>query len=145
MSKAKKKKRGSLAISAFGLVLAVGFLGYAVSTNTPALFAQAAENSLAAASVSVNAGVAPNPDNTLAQQLQAKEQQLDAEQQQVTQVQQAEDSPSALFGSLGFYSLLASIALFLLVAMNFYFDWRRGRKSAGTAARPLSVDLRPGK
>ncbi|HUO50800.1 MAG TPA: hypothetical protein VMU25_04530 [Candidatus Paceibacterota bacterium] len=118
---------------AFALLL-VGFV-----RNSPAALAHSAASSLASASVAITAGVSPNPENTLAAQLTAKEAQLNEQQQSID----AQEKKVASLDMLGLYSLIASAILFVLVAMNFYMDWRRGRFAA--APRQLSVDLRTGR
>lgn len=131
-------KKGVSAVNTAGLAVAVLLFGYSLVLVPPAALVQDAQHSLAAAAVSISAGVPANPDNTLAQQLQEKAAQLDAQQQHIQQLEQS------LGGSdqLALYSLLASLVLLLLVAANFYFDWRRSRSTGGALTRALSVDLR---
>lgn len=129
----RRKKPSATGLNAVGIVAAFAFLIFAFSRNSPALLAQSADSSLAAASMTVSAGVAPNPYNTLAAQLQQKEAQLDQEQNSIQQ-------QSASVDMLGVYSLFISIALFVLVAFNFYFDWKRSRRGAAGPS-PYSVDL----
>lgn len=129
----RRKKASSIGLNTLGIVAAFAFLIFAFSRNSPALLAQSADSSLAAASMTVSAGVAPNQYNTLAAQLQQKEAQLDQEQNSIQQ-------QSASVDMLGVYSLLISLALFILVAFNFYFDWKRSRTPLGSSS-PFSVDL----
>lgn len=110
------------------------FFGLAFFSATPGSLATNAQDTLAAVGVSV--GVAPNQYNTVAQQLSDKSAQLDAQQAQID----AERSAQSRGDRLGFYSLCISAALFLLVAVNFYFDVRR--RSGGARTAPFSVDLR---
>lgn len=132
-----KKHRASPAINAIGLVLAVALLAFGLAKNPPARIGEAADRSLAAAMVSISAGVAPNPDNTLAQELQTQAQQLQA-QEKAAQQRASAQSP---LDSLGLYSLLASLALLFLVGANFYFDWKRQRATGG-ASKSLLIDLK---
>lgn len=132
-----QRKKGIGAVNFAGIVVAASLFGYslpAVSVPVQAMY------SLAAASASLSVGVAPNPDNTLAQQLDAKAAQLDVQQQHIQQLQQSLRSSSN--DTLGLYSLLASVLLLLLIAANFYLDWRRDRGGGGMLTKSLSVDLR---
>lgn len=78
---------------------------------------------IANAVVSASASVLPNPYNTLAEELARKEALLNERGALVGgEVFRAPDTEYAL------YSLLMSLALFCLLALNFYFDWRRSRQ-----------------
>jgi hypothetical protein len=126
------------------LAAAFIFLAYASFTLTPASLKQNTDTMLAAVGVGVSASVPPNQYNTLAAQLSAKEVELNQREAQLN----AEGYGSAPGTSgivsipadrYGFYSLWISAALFVLVALNFYYDVRRRR---GASTGNFSVDLR---
>lgn len=115
------------------LFVATFLFGYAVFSAGPAALVRNAKDSLAA--VGISASIAPNEYNSVAQQLAEKEARLNREQADLAAQQR--NNPSSRYA---FYSLCVSILLFILVAINFYFDIRRG-STTGKRAR-LSVDLR---
>ena len=124
------------------LALAAVFLSYTALTATPSSLLGNAQTMLASAGVGVSVAVAPNPYNTLAQQLSNKEAQLNQQSAFLAAQEQTINSsaPTAPANRYGFYSLCVSMALFVLVAINFYFDIRRRDKA--TPAGTFSVDLR---
>ncbi len=134
MSKRRRNRNAGL------LSVAVFLFGLAVITAPPASLQQSAKDMFAAVGVSMS--VAQNPINTQAQQLKQKETQLD--QREATLL--AKENPTAQWqwigqnANLSFYSLCMSTALFILVGINFYFDFRRKNRSG--AAQKFSVDLR---
>lgn len=81
---------------------------------------------LGSAAASLSAAVPANPYNTLAQELAEREADLDRKAAALTS--EGGDAVS-LSERLAPYSLAASGVLFLLVALNFYFDWRKRRKT----------------
>jgi len=123
------------------IVTAAAFMGFAFMSDSPAALWGSTQNLMAAAGASLDASVPPNPYNSLAAQLEAKQAQLNAEQASFdAQAQQA--APSAP-GNWGFWSLCVSVALFVLVALNFYFDIRRSRGAGGAPPeRGFSIRLR---
>ncbi len=90
-------------------------------------------------SVGLSVGVLPNPYNTLAEQLQAKEQVLNTKEAALNnetvalQAQQRENDIKVLR-----YSLLGGAFLFLLVLLNFYLDFR-ARKIVNTPPPPTQL------
>ena len=134
MSKLRRNRNTNL------LSLAVLLFAVAVITAPPARLQQSTKDMFAAVGVSMS--VAQNPINTQAQQLKQKETQLD--QREATLL--AKENPAAQWqwigqnANLSFYSLCMSTALFILVGINFYFDFRRKNRSG--AAQKFSVDLR---
>ena len=74
-------------INVTGLIVAVLLFGYAVSTSTPAVLLQSAEDVVAAVGVSI--AVAPNQYNTTAQQLSDKQKQLDQREAALNDKEQA--------------------------------------------------------
>ncbi len=82
------------------------------------------------AQVGVAVGVAPNPYNTLNDQLNAKQAQLDMEAADLAVQRAALASDTAAGAVAGpaspYWYLVAAVgALTLLVVLNFYMDWRR--------------------
>ncbi len=133
----RKRKRY---INASMLVGAVLFLGIGALTSTPASLERGASDMFAAVGVSM--AVAPNPYNSVADQLSTKEKQLDKREAELGVKENAatpgtQNSQSARYG---FYSLCMSAALFALVAINFYYDARR--RGGVEPARKFSIDLR---
>ncbi|MFM2330855.1 MAG: hypothetical protein RLZZ26_362 [Candidatus Parcubacteria bacterium] len=139
----KRPRKRNIPISRINLsggIVAVALLGYALLLASPSELALTARTQLAAASVSISAGVPANPDNTLAGQLEQKSAQLDVQQQHIQDLQQSLSSSAN--DTLGFYSLIASIFVFLLISVNFYFDWRRSRGQGDSLlTRPFTVNL----
>ncbi|MEN9413244.1 MAG: hypothetical protein RLZZ342_331 [Candidatus Parcubacteria bacterium] len=133
-SRARKTRvRRELALLGLGVALA-GF-GLA-SWNGAGMIAQEA-SMLASATVSISAQVPSNPDNTLAQALQEKENALTQREAEL----QAAPTRSAIDTAApwGLLSFLMSIALFILVAANFYLDMQR---NAPKSRSPFAIDLR---
>lgn len=138
----RREGRMSQVLRIAGLFVAVPACVYALSVGAPAALAQNAANSLAAASVSISAGVVPNFDNTLASELTQKQQNLNTQEQALKQKEAALSlQGAASSSSLGLYSFVASIVLFLLIGLNFYYDRRRTRFPS-VMQRALTVDLR---
>lgn len=94
---------------------------------------------LANATVGASASVPPNEYNTLAAQLADKQNQLASREQEVS-LREAE-AQSRGGGNLAIYSLIASLVLALLVAMNFYFDLRRDRLRKGQSGIAQIIKL----
>lgn len=87
------------------------------------------------AEVGVVAGVAPNPYNSLNEQLDEKAAELNSEQAYLNREQAALTSSTVTAVADSFSSdpalwdlTVAVLALIVLVFLNFYFDWRRGKK-----------------
>lgn len=105
------------------------------------------------AQVGVVAGVAPNPYNTLNEQLDQKAAAINSEQAYLNQEQAALASSTAEANSfssdpLQWYLTAAVAALMVLILLNFYFDWRRAKReeeefAATRAPRPSSDVPRP--
>ena len=129
-----RKRLGYL--NATGLAVAGVLFGFAVYATTPQSLLQHAQETLAAVGVTI--AVAPNPYNTVAAQLSAKEAQLNQKEAQLN-AQAATQTRPSLDNRYGFYSLCSSLVLLVLVAMNFYLD---NRRRSGGPQRTYSVDLR---
>lgn len=109
------------------LVLGVLFFVLTVSHVEPFFFGETL-----LADVGLSVGVAPNPYNTLDEQLAQKEAYLDEEQSYMNSEQAALASSSALaISPTGtpylLYLALAVVLLAVLVFLNFYLDWRRAK------------------
>ncbi len=130
----KKQHVHGLALGAGALLLA-----YSFSIATPEHIALSARSMLANAPVGIALGVAPNPINTLAEQLADKEAELMAREERLQYMErlQAESAKD----KTAVYSLIASLALFLLVAFNFVLDFKRKRVSV-VAPGPYSINLK---
>jgi hypothetical protein len=133
----QKKYLNSVMLSAAFL-----FLLYASITLTPTTLKHNANDMLAAVGIGVAAAVPPNEYNTLAAELSAKEARLN--QQQAEQNAKGYGSAPGTDGIFaltadryGFYSLCISTLLFILVAVNFYYDIKR-RNSSGAANTTLA-------
>ena len=73
----------------------------------------------------ITVSIPPNPFNMLAQQLAEKEKELGQKEATLeAQTNEKQKSQNKILISIG---ALGSI-LFALIALNFYFDWRRRRK-----------------
>lgn len=121
------------------LIIAIPLFGYSLNAAAPIHLARATGSMLANASVGVSAAVPPNPDNTLNAQLNEKAARLDAREAKV-QAEEQKPRPPTLNDTLGMYSFFISLALFVLVALNFYFDMRR--RSSAQMSTSYSVNLR---
>ena len=80
--------------------------------------------------VGVSAGVLPNPDNTIAGQLQQKEENLNERENELA-AREAVLNSNGAGASVSFnYSLLGELMLLSLISANFYFDYRRAHVRA---------------
>ncbi len=123
-------------VNVLGVAAAALLLSYSFSFAPPTVVVKSASSMLGSASVGMNAAVDENPFNTLAQQLVNKERELQVRESVLDQrefVLDAREAPMAL------YSLLLGLAVCLLVLFNFYFDWRREKRSS---ISPFVVDVR---
>lgn len=119
------------------VIVAIGGMYTSVDSVTATPFAASAQSLMGAASVSISAAIAPNPDNTLASQLRAKEEQLAAREAALNTRAAA---PALVVTDWGFWAFVLSATLLVLVGLNFYFDMRRAHAFA--RARLFAVDLR---
>ena len=88
--------------------------------------------------VGLAVGVAPNSYNTLDQQLQTKQAYINGEEAAL-QSSTAATAPAGMAGEPLFVSLVVVAGvLFILVVLNFYFDWRllRAERQAEAAKVP---------
>ena len=94
---------------------------------------------LANATIGTSAAVEPNSYNSLAQQLTDKETELASREKNLAQ--QENRVPQSMPTNLSLYSFLMSLLLAILVGVNFYFDWRRGRSAVTQDTRSV-INLR---
>lgn len=140
----KKKIQTKHAIKLIFLAVFFGVFMYSVASVSFATVAKGSENLFANAVVGVFAGVAENPYNSLAQQLQEKEDELAAREAALATKELSNESTNSLFGSLGGWSLFVSSILLILLLVNFYFDIRRSRQRDGGKRTTYSIDLKGG-
>jgi predicted PurR-regulated permease PerM len=113
----------------YALIVLVAAAGIAVLAR-PQL---ASRGDIFLAQVGVTMGVLPNQYNTLNEELNQEAASLNAQQQSLNQEQAALASSTAVAGAFSNNSILwylaaAVTALIVLIAINFYLDWRRARK-----------------
>lgn len=109
------------------LFLAAGFFGYAVYGGAPQVFITSGSAMLAQTVIGASASVVANPYNSAVEQIATKEAELDAREQQIANREKPLKTEPTQAVDLSMYSFALSCALLLLVGMNFYFDWKRGR------------------
>ena len=125
----RRKQRGktrehskNAAVALVALVL----LGYASYVSPPRELVSRAGEMLGSAAVGVAAGVPENPYNTLAQQLQAKEAELNEREAALRGNDAGTAQNDGFFNEpMAVVSFFISIILFVLLLLNYYFDWHR--------------------
>ena len=127
MARRKKSDDKREAIRRGAMIVAIILFMYAISVDSPARLARSGYSMLGAAVIGVTAGVEPNQYNTLAQQLSDKQKELDAREAALNA-----QSGGSLVGtrSLAAASFATSVLLLVLVAGNYYLDFRRSRTIA---------------
>ncbi len=134
---------GSLTrLIAYSVVAASSALVFGFSATSAPVQVALQETSLLAANavVGVFAGVAENPYNTLAQQLEEKEAELRA-REAALDAQSREPVAGGTPFPFGLVSFFLSLGVLVLVALNFLFDWRRTRNGQ-PGRQNYSVNLR---
>lgn len=118
-------------------------LVYALVFATPSTHLKNTQNLMASAGVGISVGVPENPYNTLAQQLAEKENELTLREEElaVLESRAKESGSSESSQTLATYSLGLSALLFLLLAGNFYMDWRRGRRDVTSSTNSYAIHL----
>ena len=109
------------------IVIALVLFIYATSIASPKVLVRDAGTMLGSATVGMYAGVEPNPYNTAAAELAAKKSELDARE---AMVQANEGGSVAGTRMLAAAAFATSVLVLLLVAANYYMDWRRDRRYA---------------
>lgn len=110
----------TFALTVAGVLIAYGLPSAPEVANTI--------SATASAVVGVTAAVGENPDNALAEALRAKEDELAARERNLD----ARTPSPRESDPLAMYSLILGSVLFALVAVNFFFDFRRRRTPSGT-------------
>jgi hypothetical protein len=143
MGAKKSNTRGiwQIAVPLNALALGVALSGFfiPVFTQSPSHLIDDAKSMMAGSGASLSAAVPENPYNTLAQQLDQKEQALNDREASLN----ARTSGSLISTTgdiFGFVSFALSLLLCGLVGLNFYMDSRRGKKRNVISGR-YSVDL----
>jgi hypothetical protein len=107
------------------MCLATVLFGYAI-TSSPLVFSRASLL-VGSAAVGLSAAVPTNQYNALAQELMERDAELDRREAMVRDAE-ARGVWSEWNAMLAPYSLIASILLFVLLAFNYFLDWRRGKR-----------------
>jgi len=118
-----RKKQRISTFNAACFALAAVLFSYSILSETPGTLAIHTRAMLGSV-VGASASVAPNPDNTLAAELKQKEDELAAREGRLNV---AENEIQNSRNDMAVYSFLLSGILFVVVGVNFYLDWRRGR------------------
>ncbi len=107
------------------VVIALVLFMYATSVAPPSTLARDAISMVGAGAVGMTAGVAPNPDNTLAAQFDAKQRELEAREATVgAQIGGSLTSTRVLAAA----SFCISLIVLVLVSLSYYMDFRRSRR-----------------
>lgn len=109
------------------VVIALALFIFATSVDSPRVLVYTAASMVGAGAVGMSAGVAPNPDNTVAAQLAQKQAELDARE---GALRAGEGGSLTGTRALAAASFITSVLVLVLVAGNYYLDFRRGRKYA---------------
>jgi Na+/H+-translocating membrane pyrophosphatase len=107
------------------VVIALALFMYATSVSSPGVLARDAVSMVGSGAVGMYAGVESNPYNTAAAQLAAKQNELQARESLVDA-----RSGGSLTGTrvLAAASFCISLLVLVLVSLNYYMDFRRGRR-----------------
>ena len=127
-----------LSINAAGLLVAFIGVSFPFSMQSPGRVLSGVQSFVASAGATLTVGVAENPYNTLAQQLSVK--QLSLEEREAAL--KAREEKQGFFARSDLFSIasfILSVVLLILVGLNFYMDWRRGRKKV--ISGKFQVDL----
>jgi hypothetical protein len=125
MAKRKKYADEKEVVRRTGIVVALALFIFATSVDSPKVLVQTA-GSMVGAAANMSAGVEPNPYNTAAAQLAAKQAELDARESRIGAL-----DGGSLTGTrtLAAASFVTSILVLVLVAGNYYMDFRRARRT----------------
>lgn len=126
-------------LNALGIFVAFLGLVHPLLVQSPHGIAANVGAMAAATGATLTVGVAANEYNTLAQQLSVKQLSLQ-EREEALRAKETRYAGLSLGDLFGLASFVLSIILCALIGLNFYMDWRRGRK----IMRPgkFQVDLR---
>lgn len=133
-TRTQSKMKGRPRLMQVPLIAAVLLLSFSLYTSSPRTLVATSTDMLSSAVVGLSASVDPNPENTLAAQFAQKEAEL---QEREAALLRAENPTRSFLSmdSYALYSFILSILLFVLVALNYFFDWRRGRKPSVRESR----------
>jgi|GEM_PF-1719299 len=138
----KRNNRGiwqrAVPLNALALGVAISGFFIPIFTQSPAGLIDDAKSMTAGSGATLSAAVPENPYNTLAQQLDQKEQALN-DREAVLNAREPASSVS-MGDFFGFVSFILSLLLCGLVGLNFYLDSHRGKKHSVISGR-YSVDL----
>ncbi|MBP9757435.1 MAG: hypothetical protein KBD06_02435 [Candidatus Pacebacteria bacterium] len=109
------------------IVMALVLFIYATSIASPKVLVQDAGSMLGSAVVGMTVGVEPNPYNTAAVQLAAKQNELEAREELLRAQEGGSVAGTRMLAAGAF---VTSILVLLLVAANYYMDWKRARRYA---------------
>jgi hypothetical protein len=110
------------------LLLGIALLGVVFAeTKSPGVALQSMDALYASAVVSMHAAVAPNPDNTLAAQLAAKEAELLKREAALSGVVRKGDTGAPSADPTARYALILSSLCAVLVVAHWAYDIRRSR------------------
>jgi predicted PurR-regulated permease PerM len=144
MRNKRSDKRGTIRLrvplNALAFGVALGGIALPMFMQTPARLVADAQSMMADSGAALTAAVPPNPYNTLAQQLDAKEQALN-DREAALSAQDRKNTGLSFNELFGFISFALSIFLFALIGLNFYLDSRQRSKGSAVSSR-FSVDLR---
>lgn len=122
-------------------VVAGALFATSISLDTLPNLVENSQTLIGGAVVGQYAAVEPNQYNTLVSQISEKEQELAAREQELNEIE-ARLRSSRFLGFLSFdvstYSFITSIVLFLLLLLNFAWDFRRSYRKL-----PPSSEGRP--
>ncbi len=107
------------------IVVALALFIYATSVDSPRMLVQTARSMVGSASIGMSAGVEANPYNTAAAELAAKQTELDAREATVGAQTGGSLTSTRVLAAASF---CVSILVLILVALNYYMDFRRGRR-----------------
>ncbi len=107
------------------VVIALVLFMYATSVSSPSVLARDAVTMVGSGAVGMYAGVEPNPYNTAAAQLAAKQNELALREATVNA-----QTGGSLTGTrvLAAASFCISLLVLILVSLNYYMDFRRTRR-----------------
>lgn len=107
------------------VVISLALFMYATSVSSPSVLARDAFTMVGTGAVGMYAGVEPNPYNTAAAQLAAKQNELVAREATVDA-----QTGGSLTGTrvLAAASFCISLIVLVLVSLNYYMDFRRTRR-----------------
>ena len=125
----RRKKHDDLTelVRRSAVVFALVLFMYATSVASPRVLVKTASSMLGSATIGMTAGVQENPYNTAAEQLAQKQTELASREATVHAYEGGSLTSTRVLAALSF---VISILVLVLVAANYYMDFRRGRRIA---------------